>query len=189
MMWLRQSYDRALHAAGQRYARLFLYFFSFFESIIIPIPTDPLLAACTHAKPSLWKQIALLCALSSVAGGAVGWYLGAFSADYVMRLVEWLPHAVMNEEKFAAVATAFQKVGLILVLIGAFTPLPFKVIAISSGLFAYPLLPFLLIATIGRIGRFMLVGAMVRYHKNSRLLMALITLALVLVLLAYWMTI
>ena len=188
MGYLTKSYHRALTAAGTSYARLFLYVFSFFESIIIPIPTDPLLAACTHAKPEIWRKIALYCALSSVAGGAVGWYLGAFSADYVMMVVDRLPHAVMNAEKFAAVAEAFQKIGLPLVLIGAFTPLPFKVIAISAGLFGYPLLSFLLIATIGRIARFLLVGAMVRYHRNSRLLMALITGALCLVLLAFWMT-
>lgn len=187
MNWFAKSYHRALAAAGTRYARLFLYIFSFFESIIIPVPTDPLLAACTHAKPDLWKKIVLYCALSSVAGGAIGWYLGAFSADYVMQIVDWLPHAVMNEEKFATVADAFQKLGLPLVLIGAFTPLPFKVIAISAGLFGYPLFSFIMVATIGRIARFLLVGAMVRYHKNMRLLMGLITGALCLFLIGFWM--
>ena len=174
-------------AAGTAFARGFLYLFSFFESIIIPIPTDPLLAACTHAQPQRWRAIALYCALFSVAGGAVGWYLGAFSADYVLRMVDALPHAVMNAEKFDAVAQGFQKLGLPLVLIGAFTPLPFKVIAISAGLFGYPLWSFLVIATIGRIARFLLVGAMVRYHRNSKLLMSLITGALGLVLIAFWM--
>ena len=102
-------------------------------------------------------------------------------------MVNALPHAVMNEEKFTTVAEAFQKLGLPLVLIGAFTPLPFKVIAISAGLFGYPLLSFLVIATIGRIARFLLVGAMVRYHRNGRILMALISAFLVLVLFAFWM--
>ena len=185
MNWFKEHYDRAMRAAGTRFARYFLYIFSFFESIIIPIPTDPLLAACVHARPAQWKQIALLCALWSAAGGAVGWYLGAFSADYVMAFVDQLPHAVMNEDKFQAVSDAFQKLGLPLVLIGAFTPLPFKVIAISSGLFGYPLLPFLAVATMGRIARFLLVAAMVRYHRNMRLLSALITGALILVLFGF----
>lgn len=185
--FLSAAYERALTTAGTRFARLFLYVFSFFESIIIPIPTDPLLAACTHAKPQQWKQIALYCALASVAGGAVGWYLGAFAETYVMALIDQLPHAVMNEEKFNKVAVAFQKVGLPLVLIGAFTPLPFKVIAISAGLFGYPLASFVVIATIGRIGRFLLVGAIVRYHRNGRLLTSLITAALLLILVAFWM--
>lgn len=180
-------YERALTTAGTSFARLFLYVFSFFESIIIPIPTDPLLAACTHAKPHLWKQIALYCALASVAGGAVGWYLGAFAESYVMALIDQLPHSVMNADKFEKVADAFQKLGLPLVLIGAFTPLPFKVIAISAGLFGYPLWGFIVIATIGRISRFLLVGAMVRYHRNGRLVTGLITAALILILIAFWM--
>lgn len=188
MSFFTRYYHQAMKAAGNRFARLFLYVFSFFESIIIPIPTDPLLGACTLARPHLWKQIAVLCALSSVAGGAVGWYLGAFSTDFVMMFIDRLPHAVMNEDKFAAVAEAFQKLGLPLVLIGAFTPLPFKVIAISAGLFGYPLIPFLIIATIGRLARFLLVGAMVRYHKNGRLLTALISAMLIFVLIGVWMT-
>lgn len=183
-----RAYHRAMATAGTQFARVFLYVFSFFESIIIPIPTDPLLGACVLAKPEKWKQIAVLCALWSVAGGAFGWYLGAFSTDYVLALIDQLPHAVMNEEKFAAVAEAFQKLGLPLVLIGAFTPLPFKVIAISAGLFGYPLVPFIMVATIGRIARFLLVAAMVRYHRNGRLLTALITGFLLLVLGGIWMT-
>ena len=186
MSFLKQSYEKALTTAGTKFARGFLYIFSFFESIIIPIPTDPLLAACTLAKPDKWIKIALFCALASVAGGGVGWMLGAFATDYVMQLVSMLPHAVMNEDKFAAVAEGFQKLGLPLVLIGAFTPLPFKVIAISAGLFSYPLLPFMMIATFGRISRFLLVAAMVRYHKNSRLLVSLISIALMCVLAAFW---
>ena len=50
MGYFRALYDRALTTAGTKFARAFLYGFSFLESIIIPIPTDPLLAACTHAK-------------------------------------------------------------------------------------------------------------------------------------------
>ena len=103
-----------------------------------------------------------------------------------MALVDKLPHAVMSVEKFQAVADGFQKIGLPLVLIGAFTPLPFKVIAISAGLFGYPLLSFMIVATFGRMARFLLVGAMVRYHKNTAGLTALITVALIFVLIAFW---
>lgn len=186
MGYFRALYDRALKTAGTKFARAFLYGFSFLESIIIPIPTDPLLAACTHAKPDKWKMIAIYCAVASVFGGAVGWAIGAFATDWVMALVDKLPHAVMSAEKFQAVADGFQKIGLPLVLIGAFTPLPFKVIAISAGLFGYPLLSFMIVATFGRMARFLLVGAMVRYHKNTAGLSALITVALLFVLISFW---
>lgn len=186
MGWFKASYDKALQTAGTPFARGFLYLFSFFESIIIPVPTDPLLAACTLARPDLWRRIAIYSAITSVAGGAVGWYLGAFATDYVMAMIEALPHAIFSHEKFDAVADAFTRIGLPLVLIGAFTPLPFKVIAISAGLFGYPLLSFILVATFGRIARFLIVGAIVRYHRNSRNLMAIITIALLCVLVAFW---
>ena len=138
--------------------------------------------------PQRWRQIAVFCALWSVAGGAVGWYLGAFSADYVMMMVDQLPHAVMNEEKFQKVSDAFTKLGLPLVLIGAFTPLPFKVIAISAGLFGYPIIPFLAVATFGRVARFLLVAAMVRYHKNMQIVDGFDSGALILVFIGFWMT-
>lgn len=186
MTYFKLLYDRALTTAGTSFARAFLFGFSFLESIIIPIPTDPLLAACTHAKAEKWKMIAIYCALASVLGGAVGWAIGAYASEWVISFVDQLPHAVMNAEKFAAVADAFNKIGLPLVLIGAFTPLPFKVIAISAGLFGYPLLSFMIVATFGRMARFLLVGAMVRYHKNTAGLTALITVALIFVLIAFW---
>ena len=183
----KRAYDRALTTAGTQFARLFLYAFSCLESIIIPIPTDPLLAACVLAKPQRWLSIAVYCALASVLGGAIGWALGAFAAPAVMAAAESLPHAIFSAEKFEIVAQAFQKLGLPLVLIGAFTPLPFKVIAISAGLFAYPLIPFLIIATIGRMARFLIVAAMVRYHKDSKRLVMIASGALVLVLIGFWM--
>lgn len=183
----KRAYDRALTTAGTPFARLFLYAFSCLESIIIPIPTDPLLAACVLAKPQRWVSIAVYCALASIIGGAIGWALGAFAAPAVMAAAEGLPHAIFSAEKFEAVAQAFQKLGLPLVLIGAFTPLPFKVIAISAGLFSYPLIPFLIIATIGRMARFLIVAAMVRYHRDSKRLLMIGTGALVLVLIGFWM--
>ena len=186
MNYFKALYDKAMTTAGTPFARAFLYLFSFLESIIIPIPTDPLLGACTHAKPEKWKIIAIYCAAASVIGGAVGWAIGAFASEWVIGLVDKLPHAVMSAEKFAAVAEGFNKIGLPLVLIGAFTPLPFKVIAISAGLFGYPLLSFIAVATFGRMARFLLVSAMVRYHRNLAGLTALISIALIFVLISFW---
>ena len=74
----KRVFFRLLEQADSRMARLSLYLFSFFESIIIPIPTDPLLAGCVLARKDKWLEIALFTAASSVIGGAVGWYLGAY---------------------------------------------------------------------------------------------------------------
>ena len=70
--------------AGSRKARMGLYFFSALESIIIPIPTDPLMAACVYATPKRWWQIAFLTASYSVLGGLIGWGIGWFFGDLVL---------------------------------------------------------------------------------------------------------
>ena len=69
--------------ANSREARMGLYFFSALESIIIPIPTDPLMAACIYAAPKRWWQIAFLTASFSVLGGLIGWGVGWFFGDFI----------------------------------------------------------------------------------------------------------
>ncbi len=81
----KRVFFRLLEQADSRMARLSLYLFSFFESIIIPIPTDPLLAGCVLARKDKWLEIALFTAASSVIGGAVGWYLGAYLTSFCVR--------------------------------------------------------------------------------------------------------
>ena len=62
--------------AGTTNARLGLYFLTALESILFPIPVDPLLAACVFARSDKWISIAFLTAFWSVVGGGIGWYLG-----------------------------------------------------------------------------------------------------------------
>lgn len=160
---------RILARADSPFARAGLYLFSFLESIIIPVPTDPLLLGCVLAAKKRWLSISLNTAFASVAGGAIGWMLGAYLAPFVSDMLQLLPHQIASEEKFSAVSDAFNKFGIILVLIGAFTPLPYKVIAISAGLFGYGLLPFILFSAIGRSLRFCLVGGMAANSHNPRI--------------------
>ena len=67
-----------IRVAATRLAVLGLYIFAALESIIIPIPADPLLVATVLAQPKRWRQLALGCTLASVIGGVVGWALGKF---------------------------------------------------------------------------------------------------------------
>lgn len=168
------------HAASQK-ARLVLYVFSALESIIIPIPVDPYLAACVLARPQSWVRISALTAFASVLGGAVGWYLGFALQDVVAQAALLLPDNIAGEAVFSKVSDAFMKLGLMLVLIGAFTPLPFKIIAISAGLFGYGLLPFLILSAIGRGARFLLVGGLIAYRRDVRMVTSLASLILLLI--------
>lgn len=177
----RTVYDRILEQAGKGWARMGLYLFSFLESIIIPVPTDPLMIAAILARRELWIQISLLTALSSTLGGVCGWALGAFMQDFISDMLQLLPHQIASEEKFTAVSVQFEKWGLLIVLIGAFTPLPYKVIAISAGLFGYGLLPFIAVSIIGRSARFALVGGMTAHHKNPKIIISLLSVFLLLI--------
>lgn len=161
---------RAQTAAAQR----LLYLFVALESIIIPIPADPLMAAFIVANRTKWLRITGYCVLASVIGGGVGWLLGWGMGETAKLLLETISIRGTTD-KFNAVATGFQDYGLLLIFIGAFTPLPYKVISISAGLFGFGLIPFMLISIIGRGLRFYLVAMIVVYFKDLRLLTALTT--------------
>lgn len=173
--------DFIIRHASTAQARVFLYIFSALESIIIPVPVDPYLAACVLARSKDWIRISLLTALASVIGGAIGWYLGFALQDVVAQMAILLPENIAGEALFSSVSAAFQELGLILVLIGAFTPLPYKIIAVSAGLFGYALLPFLLLSVIGRTARFLLVGGLVAYRRDVRMVTGLASVLVVLI--------
>lgn len=163
-----------MHRAQTAAAQRLLYLFVALESIIIPIPADPLMAAFIVANRTKWLRITGYCVLASVIGGGVGWLLGWGMGETAKLLLETISIRGTTD-KFNAVATGFQDYGLLLIFIGAFTPLPYKVISISAGLFGFGLIPFMLISIIGRGLRFYLVAMIVVYFKDLRLLTALTT--------------
>lgn len=169
-----------IHAASVK-ARWGLYGLTALESIIFPIPVDPLLAACVYARSESWVSIGVLTTIWSVIGGVIGWYLGFAVQDFVSDMLQLLPHQIAGPEKFSAVSAAFAELGIILVLIGAFTPLPYKVIAVSAGLFGYALLPFIIFSVIGRGARFLLVSGLVAHRHDFRLVLGFLSVLLVLV--------
>ena len=175
MNWFKSHYERAMRAAGTQFARLFLYVFSFFESIIIPIPVDPLLVATVLARPKSYLRLTIGCTLASVIGGGIGWVIGGVLGVGIDQILAMLPHAIAAPEKFTAVQDGFVEFGLLLVFIGAFTPLPYKVIAVSAGIAGFALIPFLAISFIGRGLRFAIVAGIAKHHGNPRIVMALLS--------------
>ena len=117
-------------------------------------PVDPLLVAVVLAKSNQWRRIAFTCTIASVIGGAGGWILGAYLGLHIHTLIDSLPVALAAPSAFTAVEAGFAKFGLVLVFLGAFSPLPYKVIAVSAGIGGFGLLPFLVISFIGRGLRF-----------------------------------
>ena len=185
--YCRDQYDRVLKIAGTALAEQLMWLFAVLESIIIPIPVDPLLVATVLARPAKLVRLTVGCTLASVIGGGIGWGLGAIMGVGIEELLALLPHAIAAPEKFTAVQEGFVEFGLILVFIGAFTPLPYKVIAVSAGIAGFALIPFLVISFIGRGLRFAIIAGIAKHHGNARIVMALLSALVLMIGGALWL--
>ena len=186
--FIKQQYDFVIRTAGTLLATRLMLLYSALESIIIPIPVDPLLVAVVLAKSDQWQRIAFFCTVASVIGGAGGWALGAYLGLHIHTLIASLPVSLAAPSAFAAVEAGFAKFGLVLVFLGAFSPLPYKVIAVSAGIGGFGLLPFLLMSFIGRGLRFGVVAAIARHHGDAKKLISLVSLLVALFAGAIWLT-
>ena len=183
--FIKQQYDFVIQMAGTSLATRLMLVYSALESIIIPIPVDPLLAAVVLARSNQWRRIALACTIASVIGGACGWALGAYLGLHIHTVINSLPQALEAPSAFASVEAGFAEFGLVLVFLGAFSPLPYKVIAVSAGI---GLLPFLLISFVGRGLRFGVIAAIARHHGDTKKFISLISILVALFAGAVWLT-
>ncbi len=181
------QYNRVLRAAGTALAVRLMLLFAILESIIIPIPVDPLLIATVLARPKNWIKLMAACTSASVIGGGLGWAIGVWLGAGVEQLLVYLPHAVAAPEKFTAVQDGFLKWGILLVFIGAFSPLPYKVIAVSAGVAGFGLAPFLITSLIGRGLRFAIIAGITRHHGDPRIVIILISALVTLIGGALWL--
>jgi len=177
LLWrlIKRQYEFIIRIAATKLAVWGLYIFAALESVIIPIPADPLLIATVLAQPKRWLQLALGCAMASVIGGVGGWTLGTFFSPYLYEWLAMLPEMIAGLAAFGAVEAGFAKFGIFLVFIGAFSPLPYKVIAVSAGIGGFGLLPFILTSIVGRGLRFAIVAGIAKNNGNPRVLISLIT--------------
>ena len=160
--------EKAKYNAAQPMADKILGFVSLIESIIFPIPVDPFLAGLTLAAPKKAFKFALFCTIGSVIGGVVGWLLGYFigpSIENVLLNIPWF-----TNEKFNAVKSAYNENGMLIIFLGAFTPLPYKIITITSGMAGINVIGFVLMSLIGRGIRFFIVAYLTKIFGMPALL-------------------
>lgn len=127
-------YEKCIALSKHPKASLFLGINSFIESVFWPIPPDVMLIPMCLAKREKALRYAGLAVITSVLGTCVGYYLGYFLYDpYVSNFLRW-----MNYESYIEVVRNWyaQEYGILMIFIGAFTPVPYKVIAITTGLVA-----------------------------------------------------
>ena len=145
--------DWVVAFADTDWAVLALALTSFSESIFFPIPPDPLLIGIGVLRPEAALWLAAMTTVSSVAGAVVGHWLGRrWGRSLLARLV--------SEDKIEPVERMFKRYGTWAVLMAAFTPVPYKVFAISAGILDLNLRSFIVASLVGRGARFLLLGSL-----------------------------
>ena len=160
--------EKAKYNAAQPLADKILGFISLLESIIFPIPVDPFLAGLTLAVPKKAFKFGLFCTIGSVIGGVIGWLLGYFigpSIENILLNIPWF-----TETKFNAVKSAYNENGMLIIFLGAFTPLPYKIITITSGMAGINIIGFILMSVIGRGIRFFVVAYLTKFFGMPAIL-------------------
>jgi len=157
-------YQWTLSLAESRYAAWALGLISFAESSFFPIPPDPLLAVMTVAKPKKAWFYALVCTLASVAGGLLGYAIGALLFE---TLGKWLIQLYGYGDRVEDVKLFFDKYGWAFILLKGLTPIPFKVVTITCGLMSYSLPLFVLLSLITRGARFFIVALLLNRFGDS----------------------
>jgi membrane protein YqaA with SNARE-associated domain len=156
---LKKMYDKCVEWAGHRSANPILAFIAFLESFIFPIPTDAMLIPMVIAKRNRFLKISLIAIIFSVLGALIGYLIGyVFFNEIGIKIFEIFgaENANIFKEKLASEAGLFS--GIIILFIAGFTPLPFKIITISSGFVHFNIFFFIITCLLARGLRFLLVG-------------------------------
>lgn len=162
----KRLYDWTIGMAESPRAPQALAAVSFAESSFFPVPPDVMLVPMTMARPKKAWTYAAICTVASVLGGIVGYLIGALLYDTVGA---WLIRLYGYGDKMDAFRALYQQHGHWIILIKGFTPIPFKLITIASGLAGYDFLMFVLLSIITRGARFFLVaGVMNRFGAPIR---------------------
>jgi membrane protein YqaA with SNARE-associated domain len=163
---LRRLYDWCIAAAGKPHASWIMGTVSFVESSVFPIPPDVMLIPMSLARPDKAWFYATLCTLTSVAGGLVGYIIGAFLYDSIGH---WLIQIYGYGDEVEAFREAYARYGAWIILLKGVTPIPYKIVTITSGFAGYNIFLFVILSFVARGMRFYLVAFLLsRYGPQAR---------------------
>ena len=152
-------YKKCLDLAAHKSSKYYLALVSFIESSFFPIPPDVMVIPMVISKKNDFFKIFLITTIFSVLGGILGYFIGAFFFDLGMNIMSFygyeerlssLKNNLINSEGFYA--------WLGILFLAGFTPLPYKVFTIASGLIGFNILIFIFISLISRGLRFFIVS-------------------------------
>jgi membrane protein YqaA with SNARE-associated domain len=165
---LRRLYDWCINAAGQPHALWLMGMMSFAESSFFPIPPDVMLIPMSLARPDRAWFFATVCTVTSVLGGLVGYYIGAALYDTVGM---WLIQLYGYGDKVETFREAYAQWGSWIILLKGLTPIPYKIVTITSGFAGYDVFLFTIFSFIARGVRFYLLAFLLyRYGAKARVI-------------------
>ena len=155
----KQLYQKSLKLASHKNSKSFLAIVSFVESSFFPIPPDVMIVPMTIAKKNDYLKIFFIATLFSTLGGALGYFIGASFLDIGMKVVEFYGYEnkVINLKESLTKGKGFY-IWFVTLFLAGFTPLPFKVFTITSGMISFNFFIFFLICLISRGLRFFIVA-------------------------------
>lgn len=163
---LRRLYDWCIDAAHKPHAMWTMGAISFAESSFFPVPPDVMLVPMALARPERAYAMAAWCTLASVAGGIVGYAIGALLYDSVGA---WLMQLYGYTDKVETFRQAYAEWGAWIILLKGLTPIPYKIVTITSGFADYNFALFVILSVITRGARFFMLAFLLhRYGERAR---------------------
>lgn len=157
---MRRLYDWMMRMAGHKNAPHALFWVSFAESSIFPIPPDVMLVPMILANRSKAWIYATICTVASVIGGIAGYCIGLFLFEFIGEPILQL---YGYGERYKDAAALFQDWGVWILIAKGWTPFPYKVLTIAAGAFQMSFVPFILASIVARSMRFYLVAALLYF--------------------------
>ncbi len=157
----KRLYDWMLSVSESPHAPYALAAVAFAESSFFPIPPDLILIPMSLATPRRAWRYAAIATIASVAGGVLGYGIGALLFD---TIGQWLIHLYGYADRMAALKETYARWGALVILVKGLTPIPYKLVTIVSGLLGYNFALFVILSLLTRGARFfLLAGALNRF--------------------------
>jgi len=167
---VRRLYDWVVSLAEKPWALLALFVLSFAESSVFPIPPDVLLIPMVLGARTKAMKIATVCTVGSVLGGMFGYYIGHTlwydGSGNPTGLAQWFFNHAISAEKFDNLKNWYAEYGFGAVFVAGFTPFPYKVITIFSGVSNLPFGMFVLSSVLSRGARFFIVAWLLKKYGD-----------------------
>ena len=164
---IKKLYDKCVVWAGYKYAKQILAFEAFIESSFFPIPPDVMIIPMVISKKNEFIRIALIATIFSVLGALFGYYIGYSLNEIATKIFELYGYEYSDKFRENFTAGGGFKAWLGILFTAGFTPLPFKLLTISSGIIHFNLMSFIFICIVTRGLRFFLV-AYLTYKFGSK---------------------